>query len=526
MATERGQISGLCFSPYLDGQSPAFTHALEDIQIDSRLSLMSSSFHVTAVRTYGSRGGLERVPHRVREMYQGDVTSSIGAWLCGNEVADREQIEGLVHLCNQLDEGGVPLVNVAVVGNEVLLRGDLSEEKLIQYIQEVRKRVPQQVQVTTAEPYGLYYKHPKVLTVIDIVYVHIYAYWDKVPIEAALDHTEQHYNRIVSMSQGKEVVIAEIGWPTAGEDHGAAAAGLEAGAYFFKNFVAWADHHRVEYFYFEAFDEGWKVEHEGERGAHWGVMDSAGKIKSGFETREVFGNRSGQEHSTPSFSLLSVPSIGSRNPIRGRVYNHHDTATLKVATFINVDNQWWVKPTLEQSSTFIRPDGSFEVDVSTGENDVNATEIAVFLLARTAEVPRVLGSSDLPELLFSHSLHHEIVDRSGIPGLLIEKSVTGPRGTLEGKILDADPFEHRVALYIKVGGGWWTKPTFAQPTLFIEPDRRFKADIFSGDNDATCSEVAVFLIDKDFTPPRAEGHAYLPHELYEKSVTHTIIKRS
>ena len=55
------------------------------------------------------------------------------------------------------------------------------------------------------------------------------------------------------------------------------------------NFVSWAEAEKVSYFYFEAFDESWKVTYEGSQGAHWGVWDKDGNLKPGME--DVFDGK-------------------------------------------------------------------------------------------------------------------------------------------------------------------------------------------------------------------------------------------
>src|ERR1035438_5568326 len=57
------------------------------------------------------------------------------------------------------------------------------------------------------------------------------------------------------------------------------------------------------------------------------------------------------------------------------------------------------------------------------------------------------------------------------------------------------------AAYIKVGGGWWTKPTFAQPTLAINPDGTARIPIVSGGSVSLATDIAVFLIPSADTPP-------------------------
>lgn len=77
---------------------------------------------------------------------------------------------------------------------------------------------------------------------------------------------------------GKPIVIGETGWPSAGRRQGWAVPSPANQARYFHGFVTWATRHHVPYFYFEAFDEGWKTREHGV-GTHWGLYDEGGHRK-------------------------------------------------------------------------------------------------------------------------------------------------------------------------------------------------------------------------------------------------------
>jgi hypothetical protein len=76
--------------------------------------------------------------------------------------------------------------------------------------------------------------------------------------------------------------------------------------------------------------------------------------------------------------------------------------------------------------------------------------------------------------------------------------------------LHVRPSDYKVAVYIRVGGGWWTKPTFASPLVEIRSDGSWTCDITTGGADETATEVAAFLVTNDYQPPAASGAATLP----------------
>jgi hypothetical protein len=74
-----------------------------------------------------------------------------------------------------------------------------------------------------------------------------------------------------------------------------------------------------------------------------------------------------------------------------------------------------------------------------------------------------------------------------------------------------NPADYKVAVYIKVGNGWWIKPYFNTPTTPIGLDGKWSCDITTGGNDTSATQIAVFLIPSTFTPIGAGGGA-LPQE--------------
>ena len=125
--------------------------------------------------------------------------------------------------------------------------------------------------------------HPAVVDAVDRVLVNCYPYWEGVAVDQALPMVHGWHQQVVAAAGGKRVVISETGWPSDGDTVGHAVPSAENAAFYFLNFVSWAEANDVEYFYFEAFNETWKAQHEGPQGAHWGVWDKDGELKPGMQ---------------------------------------------------------------------------------------------------------------------------------------------------------------------------------------------------------------------------------------------------
>lgn len=86
--------------------------------------------------------------------------------------------------------------------------------------------------------------------------------------------------------------------------------------------------------------------------------------------------------------------------------------------------------------------------------------------------------------------------------------------------------DYGVAVFIYVGGRWWTKPTFAEPLTPIETDGTWTTDITTGGIDEQASRIATFLVPRDCMLPMASGESHLPAGIFDCSVAHVALERS
>jgi exo-beta-1,3-glucanase (GH17 family) len=257
---------GICFSPYLE-LDPNKGHSVPAERISSLLDIVSPYFKW--IRTYGATHGQENVPRIAKAK---GLSVAAGCWLSRDRTANEAEISSLLRL---IQNGHVDL---AIVGSEVLLRNDLSEDELIGYIRRVKASG---VPVTTGETWSELLQHPKVMAECSVILAHFYPYWEGMRIDQALKNLHQNYLKLKQAAGGKEVIVGETGWPSGGCSFGQAVASPENASLYFLNFVSWARAENVKYFYFEAFDEVWKASYEGPQGAYWGIWDKTFQMKPG-----------------------------------------------------------------------------------------------------------------------------------------------------------------------------------------------------------------------------------------------------
>lgn len=260
-----GKIHGLSFSPYVTGQGPG-TRIGED-QIVERMSIIQP--YVNWVRSFSCTDGNELIP---RIAHENGLKTMVGVWLEGDHDKNEEE------LANAIEVARAGHADILAVGNEVLLRGDLSEQALIDYVNRARQAAPG-VQVGYVDAYFKFVDHPRVTEACDVILANCYPFWEGCAAEYSLLYMKEMYRRAVHAANGKKVIISETGWPNVGTATGAAVPSYTNAIRYFLNTYQWAAEDDIEIFYFSSFDEDWKTDDEGDVGAYWGLWDKDGRLK-------------------------------------------------------------------------------------------------------------------------------------------------------------------------------------------------------------------------------------------------------
>lgn len=117
----------------------------------------------------------------------------------------------------------------------------------------------------------------------------------------------------------------------------------------------------------------------------------------------------------------------------------------------------------------------------------------------------------------------------GGPGLpTIEITYLPAYGSFEylhGQVWHVRPSDYRVAVFIKVGSGWWTKPYWDSPLTIIKSDGSWVCDIVTGGIDEFATKIAAFLVPAGYNPPLRHGESSLPTDVQQKAVASVIVSR-
>lgn len=260
-----GQLHGLCFSPYQENQN--IGDKLSEAQIRRRLEVIKP--YTRWVRSFSCTSGNELMPSIAHEH---GLKTMVGAWISSDQEANEREINALIKLAK------AGKVDIAAVGNEVLLRGELSKEALIAYIDRFKKAVPG-IPVGCVDTYYQFDKHPELTDACDVILANCYPFWEGYDIAEASTYLQKMHTFVQNSAKGKKVIVTETGWPSQGEPVEQAVPSKVNVMKYFIDLNTWSQQHQVELFYFTSFDEAWKVHHEGDVGQRWGLWDKQEQLK-------------------------------------------------------------------------------------------------------------------------------------------------------------------------------------------------------------------------------------------------------
>jgi glycoside/pentoside/hexuronide:cation symporter, GPH family len=247
----RRGLYGICFSAYAEGQRAG--DRLSPAQVRRRIELIAR--HSRWVRSFASTEGHDQIPRIAREK---GLKTMAGAWISEDRARNEREIQALIGLTQ---EG---LVDVAVVGNEVLLRGELPEPELLAYIQRVRAAVPAEVPVGCVDAYFQFLERPALVASCDVLLPNCYPFWEGADIDIAAQYLRRMHALVKAAGgQDKPVIVTETGWPWKGQAVAAAVPSAENAMRFFVDVQQWGRSEGIKLFYFSTLEA-----RTGRRGRH------------------------------------------------------------------------------------------------------------------------------------------------------------------------------------------------------------------------------------------------------------------
>ncbi|KAI1260371.1 glycoside hydrolase superfamily [Xylariaceae sp. FL1019] len=234
--------------------------------------------------------------HAINQLgMQDDIKIWMGVWLEKNETTNKRQ---LGQMWQTLDEYGDGPFEGLIVGNEVLFREDLTLKELATQLDDVRQNLTKHgwdLPVATSDLGDNWTED--LAQYSDYIMGNVHPFFAGEPADNAANWAWTFWHNKAEpffKSDSNKNVISEIGWPTQGGtdcgsdevlkcDNGAVATidGLNT---VLDTWVCQALANGTNYFWFEMFDEPWKIKYNNGTQNwedHWGILDVDRNLKEG-----------------------------------------------------------------------------------------------------------------------------------------------------------------------------------------------------------------------------------------------------
>ncbi|KAJ5735581.1 uncharacterized protein N7483_000706 [Penicillium malachiteum] len=263
------------------------------------------------VRLYGTDcNQTEMTLHAIDKLGLTDMKVWLGVWIDSNTTTTKRQLNQLYDILD--DTKNTSIFNGVIVGNEALYRAGpdkaTAETNVISYINDVRDELKQRnlddLLIATSDLGDNW--NGELVDAVDVVMSNVHPFFAGVNVNVAAAWTWdfwQTHDTSLTKGSTKKQVISEVGWPSGGgKDCGASptcdsdtpgsVASIDNMNTFMSDWICQALENGTDYFWFEAFDEPWKVQFNTpgkDWEDKWGLMDSARKIKPGLKIPDCGG---------------------------------------------------------------------------------------------------------------------------------------------------------------------------------------------------------------------------------------------
>jgi exo-beta-1,3-glucanase (GH17 family)/cellulose synthase/poly-beta-1,6-N-acetylglucosamine synthase-like glycosyltransferase len=290
-----GHFKGITYSGYREGESPLTKTYPSEAEISQDMKLLAGV--TNHIRTYTSTEG----PDVVALAEKAGLKVMAGAHITGVNLESETELSALWASAQAHKN-----VDRLIVGNETLLTNTISEADLIRYLDGTRKHTS--VPVSTAEPWHVWLSHPELVKHVDFIAVHLLPYWEKIPVDKAVNYSFDRLAQLHKAFPHKKIVITETGWPSHGDSKGAAIASIQNESLYLREFAVKASEQDVDYFVIEAFDQPWKMTEEGRAGSYWGVWTANREMKVK-NTQKVYQHSAWPQWAMHTFAFAALPAL-------------------------------------------------------------------------------------------------------------------------------------------------------------------------------------------------------------------------
>jgi exo-beta-1,3-glucanase (GH17 family) len=296
---------GMDYTP-LNTQYPECIHnPPSQNNITRDLAVLSQLTNV--VRLYGTDcNQTQMLIHAVDQLKLKDTVKIwLGVWQDGNATTNARQLSQMWDI---LDQYGESYFKGIIVANEILFRQQMTITTLGSLLQEVRTNLTARGMSLPVATSDLGDNWTATLaSQSDAIMANIHPFFAGVKVTEAADWTMYFWGNKTQgflKTDNSMNIIAETGWPSQGgmscgnswqtDCPDGSVAGIEQLNTFMEDWVCRALDEGTEYFWFEAFDEPWKImfNTDGKEWEdHWGLLTVDRKLKEGVKIPDCGGKR-------------------------------------------------------------------------------------------------------------------------------------------------------------------------------------------------------------------------------------------
>src|SRR5882672_8927351 len=167
-----GKLGGISYNPSGLYDKKSFDEPVAETVIRADMKQLSTL--TNRIRTYSVARGLDRVPYVAKEF---GLKVTLGIWLSDDRLLNEaEMARGIEVIRDNPD-----VVDRVIVGNEAVLRGELTASDVVAYIHRVTNAIANpKIEVGTADVWSVWLKYPTLAQGSAFVGIHLLPYWEGI----------------------------------------------------------------------------------------------------------------------------------------------------------------------------------------------------------------------------------------------------------------------------------------------------------------------------------------------------------
>lgn len=242
------KLDCVSYNPYRNESSldEKKKHVSEET-IDADMAIIAKRFR--CVRTYTTLHGMDMVP-KIAEKY--GLSVMLGVWISPDLMENMQDLDVALDVANKYAS-----VTHVLIGNEAIYFDVVAPKYIYLYLKYAHTKTHKPL--STGEIASTWNDERKLAELSDFIAIHIFPYWNNIPLERSIPYLEGDYNFMTSLFPNKEVIVAETGWPSNGVDRGPSQANLLAQATYIRTITKYLEGRKIRYNIIEAFDQPWKI---------------------------------------------------------------------------------------------------------------------------------------------------------------------------------------------------------------------------------------------------------------------------